>query len=84
MVFPFYVSGVLDFITTASEALDFKLFMAIRVFFLGMRMTGHLDVTLSTVARSLRDSDNLPAPGSRHSASRVSSRVARWKVPGSI
>ena len=39
----------------------------IRVFFLGMRMTGHL-----TVAQSLRHSNNLLASGRRHSVSRVS------------
>ena len=43
--------------------------------------TGHLDVTYSTVAQSLHDSENLPPSGRRHSASRVSSRVARWEGP---
>ena len=44
-------------------------------------MTRHLDVTELTVARSLRHSDNLPPSGGGHSASRLSSRVARWEGP---
>ena len=40
---------------------------SIRAFFLSMRLTGHLDVTWSTIARSLRHSGNLPPSGSEHS-----------------
>ena len=44
-------------------------------------MIRHLDVTELTVARSLRHSDNLPPSGGGHSASRMSSRVARREGP---
>ena len=40
---------------------------SIRAFFLSMRLTGLLDVTWSTIARSLRHSGNLPPSGSEHS-----------------
>ena len=65
------------FITTTSEALDFKFFHPRPVFFFVTCMTGWLDLMSSTVAQSLLHSDNLALSRSWHGVL----RVARWKAP---